>query len=168
VAVDGPQVFDGYWGEDPRIRGLRPSGWLLTGDIAVETDGAIRIIERKVDVIGAGDDAVYPSEVEQVLLALPAIEDCCVVPHGKRRGRATVKAIVVPRPAASPDPDGVRSHAADRLPSRSVPAVVEYVESLPRSLLGVARRNDLLPSAGSQGEDSGAASLRRLRRDSPK
>ena len=148
LAVRGPQVFAGYLGDEsadePAAGPLLDGGWLLTGDLAVmDEDGWFTFVERKADVLTAGLLKVVPADVERALLELPGVEDCCVV--GVRDGRRTVlTAYVVALARAGIDEETVRAHLSERLPAKQQPAVVEFRDYLPRSLIGHAQRNALV------------------------
>lgn len=54
-------------------------GWFMTGDLVSIDDDGIRILGRESDIINIGGAKVYPSEVEDVLLELPDVEDVFVL-----------------------------------------------------------------------------------------
>ena len=57
-----------------------PDGWLRTGDLGVLTaDGRLRMVGRIKDVFRVGGENVAPAEVEEVLLAHPAVATAQVV-----------------------------------------------------------------------------------------
>ncbi|MBV9870386.1 MAG: AMP-binding protein [Frankiaceae bacterium] len=146
LAIKGPQVFKGYWGDgaatDSEV--LTPDGWLLTGDIAVmDPDGWFTIVERKKDLIIAGGFNIYPTEVEEVIRTLPGVTDCCVIGLPDRYRGETVKAYVV-APAGDVTEDDVTAHCAARLTAYKVPKFVEFRSELPRTVVGKALRRQLL------------------------
>ncbi|MFC5702431.1 fatty acid--CoA ligase family protein [Cohnella faecalis] len=53
-------------------------GWLMTGDMAVEEGGFLRILGRRSDLINVGGEKVYPAEVESVLQLIANIEEVAV------------------------------------------------------------------------------------------
>jgi long-chain acyl-CoA synthetase len=137
LLIYGPQVFQGYWKQPRETAEVLTGGWLRTGDIGVMSpDGFFTLIDRKRDVIIVNGLNVYPSEVESVLAGHPAVADCAVVGLPDRRRGELVKAFVVPRPGAAPDPAELTAFCARRLAEYKVPSVVEFREELPRNLLG--------------------------------
>ena len=57
-----------------------PDGWLRTGDLGVlDRDGRLRMVGRLKDVFRVGGENVAPAEVEEVLLAHPAVETAQVI-----------------------------------------------------------------------------------------
>lgn len=55
-----------------------PDGWYITGDLAEEKDGWIRVFGRKSDLIKVAGNAVHPSEIEDVIMQMPEIIDVIV------------------------------------------------------------------------------------------
>jgi long-chain acyl-CoA synthetase len=139
LLIGGPQVFAGYWNcPNETAAVLLPGGWLRTGDIAVaDRDGFVSIVDRIKELIITGGFNVYPSEVEDVLRALPEIDDLAVVgvPAAGDTGEEVVVA-VVPVAGATVDPDRVRAYARERLAGYKVPRRVVIMDDLPRSQIG--------------------------------
>ncbi len=56
-----------------------PDGWFDTGD-TVETNGDyIRILGRESEIINVGGEKVWPAEIEEVIQAMPGVEDVAVI-----------------------------------------------------------------------------------------
>jgi long-chain acyl-CoA synthetase len=145
LAIKGPQVFLGYWnGGDAVESPLTEDGWWLTGDIAVmDDDGWFTIVDRKKDLIIAGGFNISPTEVEAVVLALPAVTDCCVVGLPDRYRGETVKIYVV-APGGGLTEDDIREACAEKLTAYKVPKFVEFRDELPHSVVGKALRRQLI------------------------
>src|SRR4051812_6285358 len=80
LAVSGPQVFAGYWGDKDSSELFTPDGYLLTGDIAVmDEEGFFTLVDRKKELIVAGGFNIYPSEIEDVLRAHPGVKEAAVI-----------------------------------------------------------------------------------------
>ncbi|HEY7174692.1 MAG TPA: AMP-binding protein, partial [Micromonosporaceae bacterium] len=82
LEVSAPHLFDGYLGRpDATAASFTDDGWFRTGDIAtIDDDGMHRIVGRaSVDLIKSGGYRVGAGEVEDALLAHPAVEDAGVV-----------------------------------------------------------------------------------------
>ena len=68
--------------QDPEAnaKAFTSDGWLRTGDLGELTaDGRLRMIGRLKDVFRVGGENVAPAEVEEVLLAHPAVQTAQVV-----------------------------------------------------------------------------------------
>ncbi len=132
IAVRGPQVFTGYWGDPAPQADYTPDGHLLTGDLAVmDADGWFEWVDRKKDIIVAGGFNVAPTEVEAVIEALDGVESCAVVGLPDRYRGETVKAYVVRSAGASIDEKQVIDACAAELTAYKVPKLVEFRDRLP-------------------------------------
>jgi long-chain acyl-CoA synthetase len=144
LLIYGPQVFRGYWNQPRETAEVLMNGWLRTGDIGLMSpDGFFTLIDRKRDVIIINGLNVYPSEVEEVLSAHPAVTDCAVVSVPDERYGELVKAFVIPVAGMSPDPAELITFCARRLAEYKVPALIEFRETLPRNILGKVLRRVL-------------------------
>jgi long-chain acyl-CoA synthetase len=145
LVVRGPQVFAGYWHERDDSARMLHDGWLFTGDIAVMSpDGFVTVIDRKRDVIIASGFSVFPSEIEEVLLAHPSVADAAVVGVPDSYRGETVKACVIVREGCGLTERALTSYCAERLTGYKVPKIVEFrVDPLPRNMLGKVLRRVL-------------------------
>ncbi len=154
LAVRGPQIMDGYWGQpEATAAALTPDGWLLTGDIArMDEDGYFQIISRRKEMILAGKYQVYPRDVEEVLYEHPAVHEAAVVgltragEDGQR-----IKAYIVPRPGTRLTKEELIALCKRRLKEYAVPWEIEFREELPKTFVGKVLRRLLVE------EDSGGA-----------
>ena len=85
IQVRGWSVMQGYCNNpEATAKAFTADGWLRTGDLGELTaDGRLRMVGRLKDVFRVGGENVAPAEVEEVLLAHPAVRDGA----GDRRAR---------------------------------------------------------------------------------
>jgi fatty-acyl-CoA synthase len=81
IQVRGWNVMKGYCNNpEANAKAFTEDGWLRTGDLGELTaDGRLRMIGRLKDVFRVGGENVAPAEVEEVLLAHPAVETAQVI-----------------------------------------------------------------------------------------
>ena len=81
IQVRGWNVMRGYYkNPEETAKAFTADGWLRTGDLGVLTeDGRLRMVGRTKDVFRVGGENVAPAEVEEVLLAHPAVATAQVV-----------------------------------------------------------------------------------------
>src|SRR5262249_11296563 len=81
IEVRGWNVMRGYYkNPEETAKVFTPDGWLRTGDLGVlDHDGRLRMVGRLKDVFRVGGENVAPAEVEEVLLAHPAVATAQVV-----------------------------------------------------------------------------------------
>lgn len=149
VQVKGPNVFSGYWRMPEKTRQeFTADGWFRTGDLGRfggenTPDDYLSIVGRSKDLIISGGFNVYPKEIEEVIDALPGVEESAVigVPHADF-GEAVV-AVVVPRAGAHLDPAPLQAELKQRLANFKVPKQVHVVDTLPRNTMGKVQKNVL-------------------------
>jgi fatty-acyl-CoA synthase len=81
IQVRGWNVMKGYYNNpEASAKAFTADGWLRTGDLGELTaDGRLRMVGRLKDVFRVGGENVAPAEVEEVLLAHPAVQTAQVV-----------------------------------------------------------------------------------------
>ena len=91
-------VFSGYWKNPDKTAQAMSGAWCSVGDMARrDEDGFIHLVDRKSNLIISGGEYIYPSEVEAVLAAHPAVQDVAVVGVPDAKWGEMVMAVVVPR-----------------------------------------------------------------------
>lgn len=145
LEVDGPMLFRGYLGRpDATAAAFTGDGWFRTGDIATIDDGGMhRIVGRaSIDLIKSGGYRIGSGEVEDALLAHPAVREAAVVgmPHDDL-GQEVV-AFVVADGVTGPT---LTAFAAEHLSWHKRPRRIVFLESLPRNALGKVIKQSLLP-----------------------
>lgn len=143
--IRGPQVMQGYWQQPDETRRVLEDGWLKSGDIAVmRPDGALKIVDRKKDMILVSGFNVYPSEVEAVLAQHPAVLEvaCIGVPCDGSGER--VKACIVVRPGEKLTVEALQKFASANLTGYKRPKAYEFFDSLPKSNVGKILKRELL------------------------
>ena len=144
IVARGPLVMAGYY-KNPRASAeAARHGWHHTGDIGyLDEDNYLFIVDRAKDMIITGGFNVYSAEVEQVLLAHPAVQDCAVIGLPDEKWGERVTAVVQLRPGQSVTEAEVRSFVKERLGSVKAPKQVEVWPDLPRSKVGKVLKVDV-------------------------
>src|SRR5262249_8733009 len=81
LEVRGPWVTKSYLGAaQPGPGQFRADGWLRSGDVGVlSPDGYLTLTDRAKDVIKSGGEWISSVELENALMAHPAVLEACVV-----------------------------------------------------------------------------------------
>ncbi|MBY8857246.1 AMP-binding protein [Nocardia sp. CA2R105] len=146
VVTRGPQTMSGYWQRpDATAETLGADGWLRTGDIGqVDQDGYLYLLDRRHDVIISGGFNVYPREVEDVLVAHPAVREAAVVGIDDATwGQRVCAAVVLREPV---DHDTLLEHCARQLAGFKRPKHIEVWDELPKSSVGKSLRRTVRES----------------------
>jgi long-chain acyl-CoA synthetase len=154
LVVRGPHVMRGYYkNEDATRASFTPDGWLRTGDLGhCDTDGFFFVTGRIKELIIKGGENIAPREIDEVLLAHPAVLEAAAVGIPDRHYGQEILACVVLR-------DGVECSAADlhafcveRLGRYKTPRVFRFVGALPRGPSGKVQRLKLVDLAAGRQE----------------
>ena len=144
LEVRGPQVMAGYWERPEETAAVLHDGWLRTGDMAtMSEDGYFTIVDRKKDLIIVGGLNVYPREVEEVLLAHPAVREAAVIGVPEERHGELPYAFVVLEPGSSVSTDELLEHCRINLARYKVPKRIELRAELPKTMVGKVLRKEL-------------------------
>jgi acyl-CoA synthetase (AMP-forming)/AMP-acid ligase II len=137
IVARGPLVMAGYYKNPLASAEAARYGWHHTGDIGyLDENHFLFIVDRAKDMIITGGFNVYSAEVEQVLLAHPAVQDCAVIGLPDEKWGERVTAVVQLRPGQAVTGDEIRAFVKDRLGSVKAPKQVEVWPDLPRSKVG--------------------------------
>ncbi|MGA3147540.1 MAG: long-chain-fatty-acid--CoA ligase [Acidimicrobiales bacterium] len=139
----------GYWNRPEETAAiLSDDGWFRTGDAGwMDAEGYLFLHDRIKDMIVSGGENIYPAEVENALLAHPAVADAAVIGVPDDRWGETVKAVVVRSPGASEDDEGLAldiiAATRSRLAHYKCPTSVDFVDGLPRNPSGKVLKREL-------------------------
>lgn len=91
-----PNAFKEYWQDPEKTREVFRGEWCTAGDMGRrDEDGFYYLVDRKKNMIITGGENVYPSEVENVVGAHPAVKDVAVIGVPDKKWGETVKAVIV-------------------------------------------------------------------------
>ena len=145
LCIKGPQVMQGYWNRPDETEEVLRDGWLYSGDIAeVDDDGFFKIVDRKKDMIIVGGFNVYPRDVEEILYQNPKVLEAAVIGKPNPRSGETVKAFIVLKPGEKMDNDEINKFMRENLTAYKVPKEYEFVDDLPKTMVGKVLRRALV------------------------
>lgn len=135
LEVRGPWITGGYYlGRDAE---KFESGWLRTGDVGVvDPDGFVTLTDRAKDVIKSGGEWISSVELENLLIAHPAVLEAAVVGVPDERWQERPLAVVVLDEGASADPAELREFLADKVVRWWLPERWTFIDQVPRTSVG--------------------------------
>jgi len=145
LAIKAPQVMKSYWNRPEETELVLRNGWLYTGDMAkMDEDGFFFIVDRKKEMIVASGFNIYPREIEEVLYEYSKIKEVCAygVPD-EYRGQ-TVKVAIVLKDGETADEEEIITHCRKYLARYKVPKLIEFRDSLPKTVIGKVLRRVLV------------------------
>jgi acetyl-CoA synthetase len=146
--TDDPTLFLGYWGDPGIPERLRLGANLLrTGDLAQQDpDGYFWYQGRSDDLIKSAGYRIGPAEVEDSLVAHPAVAEAAVIGSPDAQRGTIVKAYVRLRQGVTPSAVLVRElqdHVRKNLAAYKYPRAIEFVDEFPLTSSGKIRRAEL-------------------------
>jgi len=138
VVIRGPGVMSGYVNNPKATAEAFFGPWFRTGDRGVLRDGYLFLEGRIKEMIIRGGENISPAEIEQALLAHPAVTDavCFGVPDDKY-GELPAAAVTL---SSDVERRELIGFCRERLAAFKVPAVIHVLPQIPRTATGKVQR----------------------------
>jgi acyl-CoA synthetase (AMP-forming)/AMP-acid ligase II len=145
VVIQGPNVTRGYENNPEANAAAFTEGWFRTGDKGVlDARGYLTLIGRLKELINRGGEKVAPQEIDEVLLAHPAVAEAVAFGVSHETWGEEVAAAVVLRPpnetAAPPTESDLVTYCRERLADFKRPKRIYIVAAIPRTATGKIQR----------------------------
>jgi 2-aminobenzoate-CoA ligase len=142
LAVKGPTGC--RYLDDERQANYVQAGWNVTGDTyRQDEEGYFWYLARSDDMIVSSGYNIAAPEVENALLAHPAVQECAVIGAPCEERGQRVKAFVVCAPDHEPGEslaETLKAHVKATIAPYKYPRDIEFVESLPKTPTGKLQR----------------------------
>ena len=144
VWIRGPQVMQGYLGDDEATAGtLDDDGWLHTGDIGhADEDGWFYLVDRLKELIKYKGFQVAPAELEALVITHPEVADVAVIPVPDEEAGEIPKAYVVK--AGDVTEQEIMDFVAGKVSTYKRIRAVEFLDEIPKSASGKILRRVLV------------------------
>ncbi len=144
IVIRSSLVMAGYYKNPAATAEASRFGWHHTGDIGyLDDENYLYIVDRAKDMVITGGFNVYSVEVEQALMAHPAVRDCAVVGLPDEKWGERVTAVLQFHPDARASGAEVVAFARARLGGVKTPKQVEVWADLPRSKVGKVLKTEI-------------------------
>ena len=147
ILVRGHQVMAGYYNAPAETAAAISDGWLRFGDLGtMDHRGYLRVIGRLKDMVIRGGENIYPREIEEILLAHPAVADVAVVGAPDETWGEEVAAVVLPASGidVAPQADQLYEFCRSRLAAYKCPRLWFFVDDLPLTPSGKVQKHRLV------------------------
>ncbi|ALC41601.1 CG4830, partial [Drosophila busckii] len=144
IYVHTGQAWNGYYGNPVETRRMQDyEGWFHTGDLGYfDEQNFLYIVDRKKEILKYQGLHYWPTEIENVITELPAVQDVCVVGIYDERTGDAAGALVVKRTGCDITAKEVEQHVAKRLTGlqKQLHAGVRFADKLPANVNGKTMR----------------------------
>jgi acyl-CoA synthetase (AMP-forming)/AMP-acid ligase II len=149
LLVRGPERMVGYLDPEDNRAALDAAGWFRTGDVGVLDDaGFVTITGRLKDVINRGGEKFSARDIEDLLMAHPAVRQAAIVAGPDARFGEVSVAFVVLDGHAHPSTGELAAHLhAAGLARQKTPAAWHFVDGLPMTPSGKVKKFELAATA---------------------
>jgi acyl-CoA synthetase (AMP-forming)/AMP-acid ligase II len=138
VVIRGPGVMSGYVNNPRATAEAFTGGWFRTGDRGVLQDGYLTLHGRIKEMIIRGGENIAPAEIEQVLLAHPAVRDAvCFGIEDDKYGELVAAAVTLGQDAEASE---LIDHCRGQLAAFKVPVRIDVLPEIPRTPTGKLQR----------------------------
>jgi acyl-CoA synthetase (AMP-forming)/AMP-acid ligase II len=134
LEVRGHWVVSSYFNID---KSPLHDGWFPTGDVAtIDADGYMQITDRSKDVIKSGGEWISSIDLENVLMAHPAVHEAAAIAcfHPKWDERPLM--VVVKKPGAEISRSELIAFYKDKIPNWQTPDDIVFVDEIPHTATG--------------------------------
>jgi O-succinylbenzoic acid--CoA ligase len=142
--INGPMVVPGYWDNPEATAQSFTAGYWHSGDLgSMDSEGYVKIFDRKKDMLNRGGFKIYSVEVENCLMGIPGVLEAAIVgkpcPVLGERVHAFIYA-----PNQSLSQDIVMAHCKQALADYKVPETIAWLDlPLPRNANGKVMKRRL-------------------------
>ena len=140
-------LFTGYYRDKEKTDEVWHDGYYHTGDVAwCDEDGFYWYVGRSDDVIKSSGYRIGPFEIESVIMELPYVLECGVSAAPDEVRGQVVKASIVLVKGTEPSDElkkEIQMYVKEHTAPYKYPRIVEFKDSLPKTVSGKIQRNKL-------------------------
>ncbi|MCW5649771.1 MAG: long-chain fatty acid--CoA ligase [Ramlibacter sp.] len=138
IQVRGPFITGSYHEVPREAEKFTPDGWLRTGDVAsVDALGFVKISDRTKDLIKSGGEWISSVDLENALMAHPAVAEAAVIAIPDPKWSERPLACVVLKPGQTASPEDLGAHlAGHHFAKWQLPDRYEFIDAVPRTSTG--------------------------------
>ena len=147
IAIKSNTVTAGYWNEPELTAATIRNGVIYMSDLGyLSDDGYLFLVGRRDDVINVGGLKVAPTEVEDVALRHPSVNECVCVPYNDNSLGRCLKLLVCLKPGQPLDVMDLTAFLEKNLEYYKVPKFIEAIDEIPKTFNGKIDRKRVIAS----------------------
>jgi fatty-acyl-CoA synthase len=144
VQLRGPWVAASYYNLSSENDKWTDDGWFRTSDVGtVNAEGYLKIVDRTKDLIKSGGEWISSVDLENALVAHPAIREAAVIAVAHPKWQERPVALIVAHDGATPSPDALREFLSPTFAKWQLPDAFVFVDELPHTSTGKLLKSEL-------------------------
>jgi len=133
----GPWIARQYYRTDEPGPQFSDDGWLRTGDVAAISElGYLRLVDRTKDLIKSGGEWISSVDLENTIMAHPAVAEAAVIALPHPRWMERPFACIVLREGQQLTKDELMAFLGERLEKWGLPDDIEFIDEIPKTSVG--------------------------------
>ena len=143
-AVRSKSVTKGYWNEPEQTAKAFRDGMLIMSDLCYfAPNGELILVGRANDTINLGGLKVAPLEVEEVVMRVPCVDECLLIPVVKG-GNTALKLLVVLKAGMELDEAAIRAAISQNLEPYKLPKQIVVIDEIMKTFNGKTDRKKMI------------------------
>ena len=144
LQVAGPWIAREYYDDDRSPESFTDDGWLKTGDVATVTaEGYLRLVDRTKDVIKSGGEWISSVELENEIMAHPAVAEAAVIGVSHPKWQERPLACVVVAEGQALTAEELQGFLEERVAKWWLPDDIVFIDEVPKTSVGKFSKKDL-------------------------
>jgi acyl-CoA synthetase (AMP-forming)/AMP-acid ligase II len=137
LEVRGPWVSASYYNAPEAANRWSPDGWFRTGDVAtIDPEGYVKIVDRAKDLIKSGGEWISSVDLENALMAHPAVREAAVIAIPDEKWQERPLAVIVLRDGVQVTPAELEEFLSSRFAKWQIPEGFVFASEIPRTSVG--------------------------------
>lgn len=142
IAIRSKSVTKGYWNEPEQTAKAIKNGMLVMSDLCYfAPNGELILIGRSNDTINLGGLKIAPLEVEEVVLRVPCVDECLLIPN---KNKNAIKLLVVLKEGMELDENSIRETILKNLEPYKMPKQIMVVDEIIKTFNGKIDRKQMI------------------------
>jgi fatty-acyl-CoA synthase len=144
LEVRGAAVAGSYYNAPDDAGRWTEDGWFRTGDVVtIAPSGVVSIKDREKDLVKSGGEWISTVELENALMAHPAVAEAAVIAVPDDRWQERPLAVIVARPETTVTAEELRAHLAPHFARWWLPDRFELIDEIPKTAVGKFKKTAL-------------------------
>ena len=144
VAIRSKSVMQSYWNEPEQTAKALKNGMLVMSDLCYfAPNGELILVGRSNDTINLGGFKVAPVEVEEVVMRVPCVDECLLIPV-TRGGNSALKLLIVLKEGMQLDEAAIRAAITEHLEPYKMPKQIVVIDQIKRTFNGKIDRKQMI------------------------